>query len=71
MGESAKVTIRVPDDHRALLELVARIEGTTVTELIRQAVDGMIEQFKADPLWQERRAEVRAIDARLHDRLVK
>ncbi len=42
------MAIRLEDELHAQLALVAQLEGTTVTDLIRSAVAGYIEQRKAE-----------------------
>lgn len=43
------MAIRLEDNTSAQLSVLAQLEGTTVAELIRQAIDALIETKRANP----------------------
>jgi predicted transcriptional regulator len=48
MAECKVFTIRVPHDDARRVELVARVQGISVNDLFRQALDSYIAVLKAD-----------------------
>jgi predicted transcriptional regulator len=49
------MTLRLSDDTAADLEAVARVDGTTVAEQVRAAIEDRIKARRADEAFQERR----------------
>ena len=49
------MTLRLSDDTAAELEAVARVDGTSVSEQVRAAIDDRIAARRADKEFQERR----------------
>ena len=43
------VTVRLPHDDAGRAEFVARVEGISVNELFRRALEGHVETLRADP----------------------
>lgn len=63
------MTLRLPSDKAAEIEAIARIDGITVTDEIRHAIDARIEQRTNDPEFQERLRRIREQDAEILERL--
>lgn len=61
-GPSAIKTlaVRLSEDRRAQLDIIAQLNDRTVTEEIRLAIDAWIDKSKADPAIRDRAAAVRA-----------
>jgi predicted DNA-binding protein len=53
------MTLRLPPDQASALEAVAQVNGDTVAEEVRKAIQARIDALRADPDFQ----------ARLHDHL--
>ena len=53
------MTLRLPPDQASTLEAVAQVNGVTVAEEVRKAIQARIDALRADPDFQ----------ARLHDHL--
>ncbi len=54
------LSIRMADDLRAQLEIIAQLKGHTLTKEVRVALEGWVEAAKADPAVQKRAEQVRA-----------
>jgi hypothetical protein len=63
------LTLRLPDDQAAALDLVARTDEQTFTEAVRTAIDEHIEQRRQDAEFRERLARRRKEEAELYKRL--
>jgi predicted transcriptional regulator len=48
------MTLRLPNDRAAELEAVARVERRPVSEVVREAIDRLVETRRKDPAFQER-----------------
>lgn len=59
-GQLRTLAVRITDDLRAQLDIVAQLTGRTATEEIRLALEHWIDKTKSDPAIQERAAAVRA-----------
>lgn len=58
------MAIRMEDDTNAVLTVLAQLEGTTVADLIRQAIESLIEAKRSNPELTAKASEVaEAIDA--------
>ncbi|ADB53606.1 hypothetical protein [Conexibacter woesei] len=51
------MTLRLDDERAATLMLVARIDGVTVTDCVRLAIDAHARARRADPRWRRRAEE--------------
>ena len=51
------MTLRLDDERAASLTLVARIDGVSVTECVRLAIDAYARARRADPRWRRRADE--------------
>jgi hypothetical protein len=70
-GEPARKTlaIRLEGEQHAQLTMIAQLEQLTVTDAIRQAIDGWIESKRNNPLLKQRAKEVlNAIEAEANTR---
>jgi hypothetical protein len=56
--------VRIPEDVRAQLDIIASLNDRTVTDEIRLAIIDWIDKTKASPDLQQRAASVRGIGAR-------
>lgn len=54
---SKAMTLRLDDEQAATLALIARIDGVTVTDCIRHAIDAHAHTRRADPRWRRRAEE--------------
>jgi predicted DNA-binding protein len=54
------LAVRITEDLRAQLDIVAQLTGRSTTEEIRLALEHWIEKTKADPAIQEKAVAVRA-----------
>ena len=60
-GDSIRpLSVRMLDSARVQLEVLAQLNGRSVTEEVRVALEAWIEKSKSDPTVQARAAEVRA-----------
>jgi predicted DNA-binding protein len=59
-GQLRTLAVRITDDLRAQLDIVAQLSGRSATEEIRLALEHWIEKTKSDPAIQEKAAAVRA-----------
>ena len=60
-GDSVRpLSVRMLDSSRAQLEILAQLNGRSVTEEVRLALEAWIEKSKSDPLVLARAEEVRA-----------
>lgn len=59
-GAVKTLAVRVSEDVRAQLDIIAQLNDRTVTEEIRLAIEAWIEKTKADPATQKRAESVRA-----------
>ena len=48
------MTLRLPDEQAQQLEAIARVDGTTVSETVRDAIDERIRARRADKEFQDR-----------------
>ena len=51
------MTLRLDEERAALLELIARADGQTLTDAVRAAIDAYIEQRRNDQAFRERLAK--------------
>lgn len=59
-GQLRTLAVRITEDLRAQLDIVAQLTGRTTTEEIRLALEHWIDKTKADPAIQEKATAVRA-----------
>ena len=72
MPETPKaMTLRLPADQAEALELVAEVDGVSVSEAVRDAIDSHIESRRADERFQERLAASTARYQRILERLAE
>lgn len=65
------MTLRLADDQREALETMADVEEKPVAELIRVAIDQMIERAREDAEFQNRRAAAIKRHQALLDKLAR
>jgi hypothetical protein len=58
-GPLRTLAVRITEDLRAQLDVVAQITGRSTTEEIRVALEHWVEKTKSDPAIQERAAAIR------------
>ncbi len=63
------MTLRLPDDQADELEAVARAEGMTVSETVRDAITEHIARKRKDKAFRERLKAVMERDREILDRL--
>jgi predicted DNA-binding protein len=59
-GQVKTLAVRISEDLRAQLDIIAQLNDRTVTDEIRYAIEGWIEKSKADPTVLQRAELVRA-----------
>jgi predicted DNA-binding protein len=59
-GQLRTLAVRITEDLRAQLDIVAQLTGRSATEEIRLALEHWIEKTKSDPVILEKAAAVRA-----------
>lgn len=59
-GQTKTLAVRISEDLRAQLDIIAQLNDRTVTEEIRLAIEAWIEKIKADPATKQRADSVRA-----------
>ena len=59
-GQLRTLAVRITEDLRAQLDIVAQLTGRSATEEIRLALEHWIEKTKADPVILKKAAAVRA-----------
>lgn len=69
--EQKAMTLRLPLEQAEALEKVAEIDGVSVTEAIREAIDAHIAERAADVAFQERLKHSMERHQRILDRLAK
>ncbi len=69
--EQKAMTLRLPYDQAEALEKVAEIDGVSVTEAIREAIDAHIAERAADEAFQQRLKDSMDRHQRVLDRLAK
>jgi predicted DNA-binding protein len=62
-------TMRLPEDKAAELEAVARADGVSVSEAVREAIDSHIEARRKDKNFQARLSRLIEDNQRVLDRL--
>ena len=65
------MTLRLPVEQAEALEKVAEIDGVSLTEAIREAIDAHIAERTADEAFQERLKDSMDRHQRILDRLAK
>jgi hypothetical protein len=68
---SKTMTLRLDDERAALLELVARIDDTSLTEAVRDAIDRHIEERRKDAQFKERLRQRHETEHALYERLAR
>jgi hypothetical protein len=63
------LTIRLPDEVAADAEALARVEGTSLNEMVKQALIEAVERRRNDPKFRARLAKVIEEDRQLLERL--
>ncbi len=58
-GQLRTLAVRITEDLRAQLDIVAQLTGRSTTEEIRLALEHWIEKTKSDPAIQEKAATIR------------
>lgn len=59
-GQLRTLAVRITEDLRAQLDIVAQLTGRTATEEIRLALEHWIEKTKSDPAIQKKAEAIRA-----------
>lgn len=65
------LTVRLPDDLAADAEAVARAEGTSLNETIKDALAEAVERRRKDPAFKKRLHDIVEQDRELLERLAK
>ena len=65
------ITVRLPDDVAADTEALARVEGQSVNETVKQALIEAVERRKSDPKFRARVRRIVEEDRELLERLAK
>lgn len=65
------LTVRLPDDLAADAEAVARAEGTSLNETIKEALAEAVERRRKDPAFKKRLRDIVKQDQELLERLAK
>lgn len=65
------LTVRLPDDLAADAEAVARAEGTSLNETIKDALADAVERRRKDPEFKQRLRDIVQQDRELLERLAK
>ena len=65
------MTLRIDDDQAELLEAVARVEGSTVSEVVRAAIADRVEDRRNDKAFRKRLSQIVKQDRELLERLAK
>lgn len=72
MADTPKaMTLRLPADQADALELVAEVDGVSVSEAVRDAIESHIETRRADDGFQERLAASMERYQRILERLAE
>ena len=72
MADTQKaMTLRLPADQADALELVAQVDGVSVSQAVRDAIESHIDSRRADDGFQERLTESIARHQRILDRLAE
>ena len=64
-------TVRLPDDLAAEAEAVARADGTSLNETIREALVEAVDRRRRDPAFKKRLRQIIEQDRELLERLAK
>ena len=65
------LTVRLPEDLAADAEAVARVDGVSLNELVRQSLVDAVAQHRKDPEFRARVAKIIEEDRELLERLAK
>lgn len=65
------MTVRLPDELAADTEALARVEGKSVNETIKDALSAAIDQRRRDPKFKQRVRQIIEEDRELLERLAK
>jgi len=65
------LTVRLPDDLAAEAEAVARAEGTSLNETIKEALAEAVERRRRDPAFKKRLRQIIDQDRELLERLAR
>jgi len=65
------LTVRIPDDLAADVEALARVEGTSLNETVRQSLIESVERRRNNPKFKARLAKIIAEDRKLLERLAR
>ena len=68
---SKHFTVRLPDDEAANVEALARAEGLSLNETVRQALVEAVEARRADPKFRARVRRIIKEDRELLERLAR
>jgi hypothetical protein len=63
------MTLRLEDESAAVLELVARVDGKSQTEVIKDALDEHIDRRRSDQEFVERLRDRHQQESELYERL--
>jgi hypothetical protein len=65
------LTVRLPDDVAADAEALARVEGTSLNETVKQSLIEAVERRRNNPAFKERLARIIEEDRELLERLAR
>jgi predicted transcriptional regulator len=70
-GMTRNMTVRLPDELAADAEALARVEGQSVNETVKQALAEAVERRRQDPKFRARLRRIIEEDQELLERLAK
>jgi hypothetical protein len=65
------LTVRLPEDLAAAAEAVARADGTSLNETVKEALAEAVERRRKDPAFKKRLRQIIEEDRELLERLAK
>jgi hypothetical protein len=65
------LTVRIPDDVAANAEAIARVDGVSLNETVKQSLVEAAERRRTDPAFKARLMKIIEEDRELLERLVK
>jgi len=72
MADTQKaMTLRLPTEQADALEMIAEVDGVSMSEAVRDAIESHIDRRKADNGFQERLAAAMQRHRRILDRLAE
>jgi hypothetical protein len=69
MATMKAMTLRLPEEQYEILEMVAQVQDKALSDVVRQAINEMIERARRDEEFQSRREALKSRHRELLDRL--